>query len=62
MKGQNDNRYPNGYLPKIQFWANRLNEVMNTETPDLAQIDHIHRKLDFFIQKEWDRTMSARYR
>ena len=47
-------RYQNGYLPKIQYWTGKLNdEVMNTKIPDLKVIDSIHRKLDFFIDKQW---------
>ena len=47
-------RYQNGYLPKIQYWTGKLNdEVMNTKSPDLRVIDSIHRKLDYFIGKQW---------
>jgi len=47
-------KYQNRYLPKIQYWTGKLNdEVMNTKSPDLKVIDSIHRKLDFFIDKQW---------
>jgi hypothetical protein len=36
-------------------------EVMNTKEPDLKIIDKIHRKLDFFIQKQWDLTIGVRF-
>ena len=49
------NRYKNGYLGKIQYWTGKLNdEVMNTKVPSLENIDSIHRKLDYFIGKQWD--------
>ncbi len=47
-------KYPNGYMGKIQYWTSKLNaEVMNTKSPDLRVIDSIHRKLDYFIGKQW---------
>ena len=47
-------KYENGYLGKIQYWTGKLNdEVMNTKKPDLRMVDSIHRKLDFFIGKQW---------
>jgi len=52
------NRYPNGYIPKLQHWTTKLTEELNKETPNLREIDHIHRKLDGFIQKEWDRNFN----
>ena len=57
-----EQKYPNGYLPKIAYWASELNaEVANTKKPDLSRIDSIHRKLDYFIQREWDRTLEKRF-
>jgi hypothetical protein len=54
-------RYPNGYMGKIEYWTSKLNdEVMNTKVPDLKEIDSIHRKLDYFIQKQWDLTISVK--
>ena len=51
----------NGYMGKIQYWTGKLNdEVANTKVPDLKVIDSIHRKLDFFIQKQWDLTISVK--
>ena len=48
-------KYQNGYLPKIQYWTGKLNdEVMNTKIPDLKVIDSIHRKLDYFICRQWE--------
>jgi hypothetical protein len=48
-------KYENGYMGKIQYWTGKLNdEVMNTKEPDLREIDRIHQKLDYFIQKQWD--------
>ena len=48
-------KYENGYMGKIQYWTGKLNdEVMNTKEPNLVEIDRIHRKLDYFIQRQWD--------
>jgi hypothetical protein len=48
-------KYENGYMGKIQYWTSKLNaEVMNTKVPNLEEIDRIHRKLDYFIQRQWD--------
>ena len=53
-------RYPNGYMGKIEYWTSKLNdEVMNTKVPNLREIDRIHQKLDYFIQREWDRQVRA---
>ena len=51
------NKYPNGYIPKLQYRTNKLTEELNKETPNLYEIEHIHCELDWFIQKEWDRTL-----
>jgi len=54
-------KYPEGYIPKIQYWTSKLNdELSNTKVPSIRIIDSIHRKLDFFIQKEWDRTLTLK--
>ena len=54
-------KYPNGYWPKIEYWTSKLkDEVANTKSHDLRVIDSIHRKLDFFIQKQWDLTISVK--
>ena len=55
-------KYPNGYWPKIEYWTSKLkDEVSNTKVPDLEMIDRIHRKLDFFIQKQWDLTIDVKF-
>ena len=41
-----------GYLPKIEYWTSKLMEAVKTK--DIYEIDSIHRKLDYFIQKQWD--------
>ena len=54
-------KYTEGYIPKIQYWTSKLNdELSNTKVPSIRIIDSIHRKLDFFIQKEWDRTVTSK--
>lgn len=52
--------YTNGYMGKIQYWTSKLNdEVMNTKVPDLEEIDRIHSKLDYFIQREYNTRFSV---
>ena len=47
------NKYENGYMGKIEYWTEKLNaEVFQTQKPDLVEIDSIHKKLDYFIQKQ----------
>jgi hypothetical protein len=54
-------RYPNGYMGKIQYWTSKLNdEVMNTKVPNLKEIDRIHSKLDYFIQRQWDSVVTVK--
>jgi hypothetical protein len=57
-----EGKYPNGFMPKIAYWTSELQaEVANTKVPDLKRIDSIHRKLDYFIQREWDRTLEKKF-
>lgn len=44
--------YENEYFPKIEYWTSLLVQAVKNE--DIYEIDHIHRKLDFFIQKQFD--------
>jgi len=54
-------RYPNGYMGKIEYWTSKLNaEVMNKKVPNLEEIDRIHRKLDYFIQRQWDSVVTVK--
>ena len=46
------NKYPNGYYPKIEYWTWKLIEATNAR--NLAEVDRAHRKLDYFIQQQWD--------
>ena len=55
----NEERYPNGYMDKIEYWTSKLNaEVMNTRTPSLENIERINRKLTYFIQRQWSNEVS----
>ena len=40
------------YFGKIEYWTLKLVEAIKME--DIYEIDHIHRKLDYFIQKQFD--------
>lgn len=56
------NKYPNGFIPKIAYWTSELkDEVSNTKAPDIGRIVKIQSKLDYFIQREWDRTFEERF-
>ena len=56
------NKYPNGFIPKIAYWTSELkDEVSNTKAPDIGRIVKIQSKLDYFIQREWDRTIEERF-
>jgi len=46
------NKYPNGYYPKIEYWTGKLIEA--TKSRNLVEVDRAHRKLDYFIQQQWD--------
>jgi len=39
------NKYPNGYVPKIKYWASQLNNPKFTNT-------YILNKIDYFTTKE----------
>ena len=45
--------YSNGYYPKIEYWTSKLMEAVNNG--NLREIDSCHRKLDYFIQRQWDK-------
>ena len=45
-------KYPNGYYPKIEYWTGKLIEATNAR--NTAEVGRAHRKLDYFIQQQWD--------
>jgi len=48
-------KYSNGYWPKIQYWTGKMNEAI--QNSNLEMVDRAHRKLDYFIQQQWDKTI-----
>jgi sulfur relay (sulfurtransferase) DsrC/TusE family protein len=44
--------YENGYWDKITYWSSKLNEAIASK--NLRGVDSAHRKLDYFIGREWD--------
>ena len=56
---QKQNKYPNGYIPKLQYWTAKLTEELNKKNPSITEIEYIHGKLDWFIQKEFDRNINV---
>jgi len=45
-------KYENGYWGKITYWTSKLNEAI--EASNLIGVDSAHRKLDYFIGRQWD--------
>ena len=45
-------KYPNGYYAKIEYWTGKLIEATNAR--NTAEVGRAHRKLDYFIQQQWD--------
>jgi hypothetical protein len=45
-------KYESGYWPKIKYWTAQLNEAV--ASGDLRGVDSAHRKLDYFINREWE--------
>ena len=44
--------YENGYWDKITYWIKELNQASYDN--NLRGVDHAHRKLDYFIGRQWD--------
>ena len=51
-------KYPNGYWDKIEYWTTKLQEAVNNN--NLKGVDSAHRKLDYFIGREWNTAISHR--
>tara|TARA_R110000803_G_scaffold49000_4_gene101897 strand:- start:1451 stop:1690 length:240 start_codon:yes stop_codon:yes gene_type:complete len=49
------NFYPQGYMPKIEYWTSKLNaEVMNTKVPDIQVISNCLSKLEYFTKRQME--------
>jgi hypothetical protein len=46
------NRYPQGYLPKIQYWASQLAEA--AYLGEAEKIPYIKIKLDYFMERQME--------
>jgi hypothetical protein len=47
-------KYKNGYWPKIEYWTTQIkDEVFNTKKPELEEVIYFHKKLKYFIDKQW---------
>lgn len=44
------NRYPNGYMPKIEYWQYKMNKAINNL--DQAGIEFASQKLDYFVGRQ----------
>ncbi len=47
-------QYENGYWEKITYWINQLQQASYDN--DIRGVDHAHRKLDYFIGRQWNLT------
>ena len=45
-------KHPNGYWDKITYWNGKLTEAILSK--NLRGVDSAHRKLDYFIGREWE--------
>jgi len=43
-------KYPQGYLPKIQYWAGQLEEAAYLNEPE--RLPYIWQKLNYFMEKQ----------
>ena len=51
-----DNKYPEGYIPKIKYWISKMDEEIAKETHSIHELEAIQEKLRYFIgrQKQLD--------
>ena len=49
-KATKENRYPQGYLPKIQYWAEVLYNAC--EDNDIEDMDRAKARLDYFCARQ----------
>ena len=49
-KATRENRYPQGYLPKIQYWAEVLYNAC--EDNDIDDMDRAKARLDYFCARQ----------
>jgi len=57
MEGYRVNKYPRGYKPKIEFWANELLKASREEESKYS-MEYMLGKLRYYIEKESERTKS----
>ena len=55
-KATRENRYPQGYLPKIQYWAEVLYNAC--EDNDIDDMDRAKARLDYFYTRQQQATIS----
>ena len=49
--------YSDGYWGKIEYWTAELQKAVDNN--NLTAVDSCHRKLDYFIQRQWDTKISV---
>lgn len=53
MKMSKEERYPLGYLPKIEYWSSKLSEA--TSANDIKGIKKAEGKISWFTKRELER-------
>ena len=43
-------KYPNGYIPKIEYWSGKLNYAL--AMGDQSGVEYANRKLTYFVGKQ----------
>lgn len=51
-QNRNHNRYENGYLPKIQYHNERLQEALGREIIDLEEVERYASSLNYFVARQ----------
>ena len=46
-----NSKYPQGYLPKIQYWQYKVNRYINEG--DIAKAEFAVKKLSYFINRQY---------
>ena len=44
------NKYPNGFIPKIEYWSGKLNQAL--AFGDTDGVEYANRKLNYFIGRQ----------
>ena len=45
-----NNKYPNGYIPKIEYWQYKVNKAIQER--DWAAVEYSMKKLSYFVSRQ----------